>query len=110
MGLVYLLPGRGDTLRINGRARLVRDADLLDRMVEKGHRPLLAMVVEVEQVFFHCAKAFLRSRLWEPESWRPDAVPSRARIAHQQERAGEDLADIERYYGETYAAGLYPTT
>jgi uncharacterized protein len=110
VGLVYLLPGRGDTLRINGRARLVRDADLPDRMVEKGHRPLLAMVVEVEQVFFHCAKAFLRSQLWEPESWRPDAVPSRARIAHRQERAGEDLADIERYYAETYAAGLYPTT
>jgi uncharacterized protein len=110
VGLVYLLPGRGDTLRINGRARLVRDAGLLDRMVEKGHRPLLAMVVEIEQVFFHCAKAFLRSGLWQPESWRPDAVPSRARIAHQQERAGEDLADIERYYRETYTAGLYPNT
>jgi PPOX class probable FMN-dependent enzyme len=109
VGLVYLLPGRGDTLRVNGRARLVRDAGLLDRMVVKGHRPLLAMVVEIEQVFFHCAKAFLRSGLWEPDSWRPDAVPSRARIAHEQERAGEDLADIERYYGETYAAGLYPT-
>ena len=109
VGLAYLLPGRGDTLRTNGRARLVRDAGLLDRMVEKGHRPLLAMVVEVEQVFFHCAKAFLRSQLWDPESWRPDAVPTRARIAHQQERAGEDLADIERYYSETYAAGLYPT-
>jgi predicted pyridoxine 5'-phosphate oxidase superfamily flavin-nucleotide-binding protein len=78
-------------------------------MVEKGHRPLLAMVVEVEQVYFHCAKAFLRSKLWEPESWRPDAVPSRARIAHQQERAGEALADVERYYAEGYAAGLYPT-
>src|SRR5688500_1150728 len=84
VGLVYLLPGRGATLRINGRARLVQDAELLGRMVEKGHRPLLAMVVAVEQVFFHCAKAFLRSKLWEPETWRPDAVPSRARIAHQQ--------------------------
>ena len=109
VGLVYLLPGRGDTPRINGRARLVRDGDLLDRMVAKGHRPLLAMVVDVEEVFFHCAQAFLRSGLWEPETWRPDAVPSRARIAHQQERAGEDLADIERYYREAYAAGLYPT-
>jgi hypothetical protein len=109
VGLIYLLPGRGDTLRINGRARLVRDTELLDRMVEKGHRPLLAMVVDVEQVFFHCAKAFLRSGLWEPDTWQPDVVPSRARIAHQQERAGEDLADIERYYSETYAAGLYPT-
>jgi PPOX class probable FMN-dependent enzyme len=110
VGLIYLLPGRGDTLRINGRARLVRDAALLDRMVVKGHRPLLAMVVEVQQVFFHCAKAFLRSALWEPETWQPDVVPSRARIAHQQERASEELADIERYYGEQYTAGLYPST
>ena len=110
VGLIYLLPGRGDTLRINGRARLVRDAALLDRMVVKGHRPLLAMVVEVQQVFFHCAKAFLRSGLWEPETWQPDVVPSRARIAHQQGRAGEELADIERYYGEQYTAGLYPST
>jgi PPOX class probable FMN-dependent enzyme len=110
VGLIYLLPGRGDTLRINGRGRLVRDAALLDRMVVKGHRPLLAMVVEVQQVFFHCAKAFLRSGLWEPETWQPDVVPSRARIAHQQERAGEELADIEPYYGEQYTAGLYPST
>jgi len=110
VGLIYLLPGRGDTLRINGRARLVRDAALLDRMVVRGHRPLLAMVVEVQQVFFHCAKAFLRSGLWEPETWQPDVVPSRARIAHQQERASEELADIERYYGEQYTAGLYPST
>jgi uncharacterized protein len=110
VGLIYLLPGRGDTLRINGRARLVRDAALLDRMVVKGNRPLLAMVVEVQQVFFHCAKAFLRSGLWEPETWQPDVVPSRACIAHQQERAGEELADIERYYGEQYTAGLYPST
>ena len=109
VGLVYLLPGRGDTLRINGRARLVRDAALLDRMVVQGHRPLLALVVEIEQIFFHCAKAFLRSGLWDPSSWDPDAVPSRARIAHQQERAGEPLAEIERYYGEAYTAGLYPT-
>ena len=110
VGLVYLVPGRGDTLRINGRARLVRDEALLDRMVEQGHRPLLALVVEVEEVFFHCAKAFLRSRLWVPETWQPDAVPSRARIAQQQERAGESLADLERYYGEAYTTGLYPST
>jgi len=108
VGLIHLLPGRGDTLRINGRARLVRDPDLLDRMVVKGHRPLLAMVVDVEQIFFHCAKAFLRSGLWDPSSWQPDAVPSRARIAHQQQRSDEDLADIERYYADAYAAGLYP--
>jgi PPOX class probable FMN-dependent enzyme len=49
VGLLYLLPGRGDTLRINGRARLTRDPELLDRMLVRGHRPVLAMVVEVEQ-------------------------------------------------------------
>jgi PPOX class probable FMN-dependent enzyme len=110
VGLLYLLPGRGDTLRINGRARLTRDPDLLDRMLVRGHRPVLAMVVEIEQVFHHCAKAFLRSELWDPTTWRPDDVLSRARIAHRLERRGERLEDIERYYGEQYSTGLYPTT
>jgi predicted pyridoxine 5'-phosphate oxidase superfamily flavin-nucleotide-binding protein len=96
-------------LRVNGRARLVRDPALLDRMVVQGHRRVLALVVDVEEVFYHCAKAFLRSRLWEPASWQPDVVPSRARIAQRQERADESLADLERYYGEAYTAGLYPT-
>ncbi|SNR36884.1 MSMEG_1061 family FMN-dependent PPOX-type flavoprotein [Blastococcus mobilis] len=108
VGLVYLLPGRGDTLRINGRARLARDADLLDRMVVTGHRPLLAMVVEIEQVYFPCAKAFLRSALWDPTTWQPDAIAPRPVIA-QRERPEESLADLERYYGEQYSAGLYPT-
>ena len=68
------------------------------------------MVVEVEQVFFHCAKAFLRSGLWEPETLAAGRRPEPGAASPiQQERAGEDLADIERYYSETYAAGLYPT-
>ena len=110
VGLIYLLPGRTDTLRINGRARLVTDPDLLDRMVVKGHRPVLAVVVGIEQVFHHCAKAFLRSGLWEPGTWGIHDVPSRPRIAQALERRGERLEDIERYYGEQYAAGLYPTS
>jgi PPOX class probable FMN-dependent enzyme len=110
VGLIYLLPGRTDTLRINGRARLVTDGDLLDRMVVKGHRPVLAVVVEIDQVFHHCSKAFLRSQLWDPSTWDgADAVPSRPRIAQRLERPEESLADLERYYGAGYAAGLYPT-
>jgi len=108
VGLIYLVPGRDDTLRINGRARLVRDPDLLDCMVVKGHRPLLALVVDIEQVFFHCGKAFMRSALWHPETWSRDAVPSRARIAKAQERPDEPLEALEAYYGPAYAAGLYP--
>ncbi len=107
VGLIYLLPGRGDTLRINGRARLVRDAPFFDQLVVKGHRPLVALVVEIDEIFNHCSKAFLRSGLWQPTSWDPDAVPSRARIAHALERRDQSLADIEAYYGAAYSTGLY---
>ncbi len=66
VGLIFVVPGRVDTLRVNGRARLVREAPFLDDLVVNGHRPQLALVVEIEQVFHHCGKAFLRSRLWDP--------------------------------------------
>ncbi|SHL79574.1 pyridoxamine 5'-phosphate oxidase family protein [Actinacidiphila paucisporea] len=102
VGLIFLVPGRGDTLRINGRARLVRDADFFDRMTVKGHRPSLAVLVDIDEVFYHCSKAFLRSALWKPEAWRPDEAPSRAAIAHAQDRKGEDLAELEAYYGPGY--------
>jgi len=103
VGLLFLVPGRGDTLRVNGRARLVREAPFLDDMADKGRRPLLAMVVEVEEVFHHCAKAFLRSGLWQPETWAPDALPSRAEIARLLERPDTPLEELERYYGPDYA-------
>ncbi|GAB3211034.1 pyridoxamine 5'-phosphate oxidase family protein [Marinactinospora thermotolerans] len=107
VGLVYLIPGRGDTLRINGRARLVSDAPFFDRMVVRGHRPSLALVVEIEQVFHHCAKAFLRSSLWKPETWNPEVLPSRPRIAKAVEDREETLEELETYYGEQYAQRLY---
>lgn len=107
VGLLCLVPGRGDTLRINGRARLVADAPWFDELEVKGHRPILALVVEVEEVYHHCAKAFLRSRLWEPKSWAPDALPSRARIAKAMERPDTPLEELETYYGPRYAEHLY---
>lgn len=107
VGLIYFVPGRGDTLRVNGRARLVREAPFFDRMVVKGHRPQLAIVVEIEQIFHHCAKAFLRSELWRPESWNPQALPSRARIAQALERPEDPIEELERYYGPSYAEGMY---
>src|SRR5690606_33710386 len=55
-GLIFFVPGRGETLRVNGRARLVRDAPFFDAMVVNGHRPAIALVLEIEQIFFHCAK------------------------------------------------------
>ena len=108
VGLVFLIPGRGDTLRVNGRARLVSDAPFFDDMVVKGHRPLLALVVEVEEVFHHCAKAFLRSQLWQPETWDPEAIiPRRAVLAQQLERPGSTVDELDAYYGPSYADHLY---
>ena len=110
LGLIFFVPGRGDTLRINGRARLVRDAPFFDDMVVRGHRPVLALVVEVEQVFHHCAKAFLRSKLWDPESWGSIDLPTRAEIARTLERPEADPEELERNYGPSYSDRLYRQT
>ena len=107
VGLLFIIPGRGDTLRVNGRARLVSDAPFFDDMVVSGHRPRLALLVHVEQVFFHCSKAFMRSDLWDPSTWAPDDIPSRAQIAKALESRSETLQELEDYYGPSYAERLY---
>jgi PPOX class probable FMN-dependent enzyme len=107
VGLIFLVPGRGDTLRINGRARLAHDAPFFDRLTVKGHRPQLALVVDVDEVFFHCSKAFLRSKLWEPDSWTEAGLPNRARIAQTLERPDDSIETLEAYYGPSYAERLY---
>ncbi len=109
VGLLFLIPGRPDTLRINGRARLVREAPFFADMIVRGSRPRLALLVEVREVFYHCPKAFLRSELWDPATWQPDAVPSTAKIVKSvQADIEETVADLERYYGPGYLQGLYP--
>jgi PPOX class probable FMN-dependent enzyme len=107
VGLLYLIPGRAETLRINGRTRLVREAPFFDEMIVKGNRPQLAIVVEIEQIFFHCPKAFLRSSLWKPGTWNPDALPSHAQIVKSVQQIPETLEEMERYYGPQYAERLY---
>ncbi|MCI4063838.1 pyridoxamine 5'-phosphate oxidase family protein [Micromonospora sp. R77] len=107
VGLIHLIPGRTDTLRINGRARLVRDAPYFEDMVVKGHRPVLAVEVVVEQIFYHCAKAFLRSQLWRPETWRPEALPSRPRLIKEVEAPAATLEELERHYGPDYLKTMY---
>jgi PPOX class probable FMN-dependent enzyme len=106
VGLIFLIPGRGDTLRINGRARLVSDAPFFDDMIVKGHRPILALVVEIEEIFHHCAKAFLRSQLWRPETWL-DPVPSRPVIAKTLDAPDRTLEELTAHYGDQYANNLY---
>jgi len=108
VGLIFMIPGRGDTLRVNGRAQLVSDAPFFDELSVRGHRPTLAVVVDVEDVYFHCSKAFLRSELWQPTTWAPEAtVPRRAVIAHQVEPNGMTITELDDYYGPRYADKLY---
>ncbi|MEU6863924.1 MSMEG_1061 family FMN-dependent PPOX-type flavoprotein [Streptomyces sp. NPDC046876] len=80
-GLIFLVPGRGATLRVNGRACVTADPRLLEQLTPVGKPPRSAIVVEVEEAYQHCPKAFLRSGAWKPEEWlAEDAVPSSAEI------------------------------
>lgn len=108
VGLNFIVPGRGDTLRVNGTARLVTDGPFFADMQVRGHRPVLALVVGVEEVYYHCAKAFLRAQAWRPDTWHPEAVPRTAVIAKELVRPQASLAELDEFYGTTLAAGLYP--
>ena len=101
VGTLFVIPGRGDTLRINGTARILADADYFDAMAVRGKRPILALEIAVEEVFFHCAKAFLRSDAWDPQSWNPTAVPSIAQLARAIKK-DMSLEELEKYYSEEH--------
>jgi PPOX class probable FMN-dependent enzyme len=85
VGLLFMVPGVEETLRVNGRAAIVRDADLLARLEARGKIPDLAIVVTVQEAFLHCAKALKRSQLWNTATW-PEraALPTLAQIIHDQ--------------------------
>lgn len=69
VGLLFVIPGTPETLRVNGTARLTADPALLARFPGRGKPAVLAIRVRVDESFFHCGKAFLRSQLWRPDSW-----------------------------------------
>jgi PPOX class probable FMN-dependent enzyme len=112
VGLLFMIPGFDDTLRINGHARLTTDPDLLARLVVEGRTPRVAMVVSVTEVFLHCAKAFRRSKLWDPAA-RQDraAMPSLMKIILDQTtgvpEAPEALADLDAGLEEDYKKSMY---
>ncbi|HEX2284592.1 MAG TPA: pyridoxamine 5'-phosphate oxidase family protein [Mycobacterium sp.] len=99
VGTLFLIPGRGDTLRINGSARILADAEYFDALAVRGKRPILALEIDIEEVFFHCARAFLRSDAWDPSTWNPTAVPSVAQIA-KAVRYDWSQAQLDEYYSE----------
>jgi PPOX class probable FMN-dependent enzyme len=88
VGLVFLIPGLGETLRVNGTVELTRDPVLLAGLETAGKPPALALVVSAEQVYLHCAKCVIRSKLWKPESW-PESLPSAAEILNDHIGIGD---------------------
>lgn len=99
VGTLFLIPGRGDTLRINGTGRIMADAPYFDAMAIDGRHPILALEIDIEEVFFHCSKAFLRSDAWDPETWDPGAVPSIAQLA-KAVRPEMSEEQLDAYYAE----------
>jgi uncharacterized protein len=97
VGLLFLVPGVGDTLRVNGRATLVTDEGLLASCAVEGKVPKLGLRIEVDEVFTHCSKAFLRARLWDPETFVDRSeLPSSGEV----HRSLNPDFDAERYDAE----------
>jgi hypothetical protein len=107
IGLLFLIPGNGDTLRVSGKGKVVRDSSLQSRMAVNGKAPNLVLVVTVEEAFLHCPKCVARSNLWVPEHW-PDRsnVPTLAEavVAHAKptETAAEVRAIIDDHNARLY--------
>lgn len=102
VGLLFVIPGVGDTLRVNGRATLVTDEALLAASAVEGKTPRLGLRVEIDQVFTHCSKAFLRAALWDPSRYVDRSeLPSSGEI----HRARDPSFDAEAYDRER--AGRY---
>jgi len=109
VGLLFLVPRVEETLRVNGRACLVRDAALLERFIVQGKQPKVAIVVEVEECFLHCAKAFRRSKLWDASTWpERESLPTGGQIWLDQLRLQDTTAgEIDEMLNIDYKQCLY---
>src|SRR6267142_2012685 len=92
VGVIFMLPGTPETVRVNGIATLTSDPDLLARLAARGKPAVLAIRIQVEECFHHCAKAFLRSQLWKPESWQERLKISFGKMAAKRAKLGDDVA------------------
>ena len=98
VGLLFLIPGNGDTLRVSGKGKVVRDGSLQSRLAVDGKVPKLVLVVTVEEAFMHCPKCITRSRLWIPEHW-PDRsnVPTLAEAVMAHAKPAETAAEVRAF-------------
>ena len=107
VGLLFLIPGLEETLRVNGRGWLTRDADVLEPLAAEARPPKVAIGVEVEEAFLHCAKAFKRSALWRPAEW-PDrtGLASPAQIWRDHMALDMTTQDVQDFVDDDYENNL----
>ena len=107
VGLLFLLPGTEETLRVNGRAEIHASPELLDKLAARGKPAVLAIRVEVDECFFHCAKAFKRSKLWQPDSWSERFRVSFGQLLAPRVGGGAEIAkEIDEIVEADYRDGL----
>ncbi|MGD9913353.1 MAG: pyridoxamine 5'-phosphate oxidase family protein [Rhizobiaceae bacterium] len=108
IGLIFLIPGMNETLRINGEARITIDKDLRESLSVAGKAPQAVIVVKLRTHYMHCAKAFMRSELWEPSSWRPRAeMPTLGEILKDQMSLPESARETDIWLDEAYRASMW---
>lgn len=112
IGLMFIIPGFDDTLRINGTAQLTNDPELLASMAVKGQTPKIAILVEVNELYMHCAKAFRRSKLWDPASIQDrNEMPSLMKIMLDQANEAPDdhqeMDKLDEALEEAYRTTMY---
>jgi PPOX class probable FMN-dependent enzyme len=108
IALLFIVPGHGDTLRIAGKARIVRDAEIGKRHAVNGKEPLLALVIQVEEVFMHCSKSFIRSRLWHSDTWpERKSAPTLAEWVISTVETEQTLEEIQVDYTADEGDRLY---
>jgi PPOX class probable FMN-dependent enzyme len=108
-GLLFLIPGVSETLRVNGRARVIRDDEVLAPLAVEGKRPLVGIAVEVEECFLQCAKAVIRSRLWDARAADgASSLPGLAEMLNDQARIeGQTVESLSRLIEDSYGNHLY---
>lgn len=107
VGLVFFVPGINETLRVNGRARMTTDAALLEPLAMQEKAPKLGLIVDVDEAYFHCGKALIRSKLWGQESQvERGSFPTLGRIVAEQTKA-IDAAEADANMEEGYRTRLY---
>ncbi|GMA60171.1 pyridoxamine 5'-phosphate oxidase family protein [Alicyclobacillus fastidiosus] len=109
VGIIFMIPGLEETLRVNGAACVIRDEVILSQMEVNGRRPIVGIGIEVEECYIHCAKSFKRSRLWQPDSWpEPSELPNPAKIlAEHAAIPGLTPTKVTESLTDSYANRLY---